>query len=57
MKIEIIVTSVNRYILMDSDRKLSMTSTSLENRLTILPSGVVSKNDLGIVRIQSFVML
>lgn len=46
MKIARIVDRVIRYILIASVRKLSIVSTSLENRLIILPKGVVSKKDL-----------
>lgn len=42
---------MKRYIRIASVRKLSSTSTSFEKRLTILPSGVVSKKDLQIGRL------
>ena len=46
-KTERIIAMVNRYILMASDKLLSMTSTSRENRFVMRPKGVVSKKDIG----------
>lgn len=46
MKMDTTCAKVRKYIRMASVRKLSITSTSLEKRLIILPRGVVSKNHL-----------
>jgi hypothetical protein len=46
IKIDTVPTILVKYILMASERKLSRTSTSFENRFKILPNGVVSKKVL-----------
>ena len=47
MKTDMIIDIVMKYIRIESVRLLSITSMSLENRLVMRPSGVVSKNDIG----------
>jgi len=42
-----IIARVRKYILIASVKLLSITSTSREKRFVILPSGVVSKKDIG----------
>lgn len=57
IKIAVTIPNVSMYIRIASVRLLSIVSTSLEKRLVMRPSGVVSKNDIGALSVRVMALL